>query len=53
VALDGTPRILIVGASYGGMHTALRLGSLLRPGEATVTVADRRQSASRRRRLVL
>jgi len=42
VAVGGTPHILIVGAGYGGMHTALRLGRLLRPGEATVTVADPR-----------
>lgn len=35
-------RILIVGGGYGGMHTALRLERLLRPGEATVTVADPR-----------
>ncbi|MFI5067092.1 MAG: NAD(P)/FAD-dependent oxidoreductase [Streptosporangiales bacterium] len=40
--MGGTPHILIVGAGYGGMHTALRLGRLLRPGEATVTVADPR-----------
>ena len=33
---------LIVGGGYGGMHTALRLERLLRPGEATVTVADPR-----------
>ncbi len=38
---DG-PRILIVGGGYGGMHTALRLERLLRPGEATVTIADPR-----------
>ncbi len=38
---DG-PRILIVGGGYGGMHTALRLERLLRPGEATVMVADPR-----------
>jgi NADH:quinone reductase (non-electrogenic) len=42
VAVDDTPHILIVGAGYGGMHTALRPGRLLRPGEATVTVADPR-----------
>ena len=36
------PRILIVGGGYGGMHTALRLERLLRPGEATVMVADPR-----------
>jgi NADH:quinone reductase (non-electrogenic) len=38
---DG-PRILIVGGGYGGLHTALRLERLLRPGEATVMVADSR-----------
>lgn len=31
--MDGVPRILIVGGGYGGMHTALRLERLLRPGE--------------------
>jgi NADH dehydrogenase len=36
------PRILVVGGGYGGMHTALRLGWLLRPGEATVMIADPR-----------
>ena len=36
------PRILIAGGGYGGMHTALRLERLLRPGEATVMVADPR-----------
>ena len=40
--MGGTPHILIVGAGYGGMHTALHLGRLLRTGEATVTVADPR-----------
>ena len=39
---DGGPRILIIGGGYGGMHTALRLERLLRPGEATVTIADPR-----------
>ncbi|HCU91729.1 MAG TPA: NADH dehydrogenase FAD-containing subunit [Actinobacteria bacterium] len=34
------PRILIAGGGCGGMHTALRLERLLRPGEATVMVAD-------------
>ena len=34
------PRILIAGGGGGGMHTALRLERLLRPGEATVMVAD-------------
>ncbi len=38
---DG-PRILIAGGGYGGTHTALRLERLLRPGEATVMVADPR-----------
>jgi len=38
--LGGAPHILIVGAGYGGMHAVLRLGRLLRPGEATVTVVD-------------
>ncbi len=36
------PRVLIVGGGYGGMHTALRLERLLRPGEATVMIADPR-----------
>ena len=40
--MSGGPRILIVGGRYGGMHTALRLERLLRPGEATVMVADPR-----------
>ena len=40
--MGGEPRILIVGGGYGGMHTALRLERLLRPGEATVMVADPR-----------
>lgn len=40
--MDGGPRILIAGGGYGGLHTALRLERLLRPGEATVTVADPR-----------
>ena len=40
--MDDGPRILIVGGGYGGMHTALRLERLLRPGEATVTIADPR-----------
>lgn len=40
--MDGGLRILIVGGGYGGMHTALRLERLLRPGEATVTVTDPR-----------
>lgn len=40
--MNGGPRILIVGGGYGGMHTALRLERLLRPGEATVMVADPR-----------
>ncbi len=40
--MSGAPRILIVGGGYGGMHTALRLERLLRPGEATITVADPR-----------
>ena len=40
--MSGGPRILIVGGGYGGMHTALRLERLLRPGEATVTIADPR-----------
>ncbi|HEU5417395.1 MAG TPA: NAD(P)/FAD-dependent oxidoreductase [Streptosporangiaceae bacterium] len=40
--MGGGLRILIVGGGYGGMHTALRLERLLRPGEATVTVADPR-----------
>jgi NADH dehydrogenase len=40
--MAGGPRILIVGGGYGGMHTALRLERLLRPGEVTVTVADPR-----------
>ena len=40
--MDGVPRILIAGGGYGGMHTALRLERLLRPGEATVMVADPR-----------
>ena len=35
-------RILIVGGGYGGMHTALRLERLLRPGEATMMIADPR-----------
>ncbi|RAG83324.1 NAD(P)/FAD-dependent oxidoreductase [Streptacidiphilus pinicola] len=34
------PRIVIVGVWHGGMHVALRLKRLLRPGEATVTVVD-------------
>ena len=38
--MSGGARILIVGGGYGGMHTALRLERLLRPGEATVMVAD-------------
>ena len=38
--MDGGPRILIAGGGYGGMHTALRLERLPRPGEATVMVAD-------------
>jgi NADH:ubiquinone reductase (H+-translocating) len=42
---DG-PRILIVGGGYGGLHTALRLERLLRPGEATVMVADPRSYAT-------
>lgn len=40
--MGGSPRILIVGGGYGGMHTALRLERLLRPGEATVAIADPR-----------
>jgi NADH:ubiquinone reductase (H+-translocating) len=40
--MDDAPRILIVGGGYGGMHTALRLERLLRPGEATVMIADPR-----------
>lgn len=40
--MAGAPRILIVGGGYGGMHTALRLEKLLRPGEATVTIVDPR-----------
>ena len=40
--MDGGPRILIAGGGYGGMHTALRLERLLRPGEATVMIADPR-----------
>jgi NADH dehydrogenase FAD-containing subunit len=40
--MGGGPRILIVGGGYGGMHTALCLERLLRPGEATVTIADPR-----------
>src|SRR6185437_9983 len=40
--MDGRPRILIVGGGYGGMHTALRLERLLRPGEATAKIADPR-----------
>lgn len=40
--MSSGPRILIVGGGYGGMHTALRLERLLRPGEATVTIADPR-----------
>jgi NADH:ubiquinone reductase (H+-translocating) len=40
--MDGVPRILIAGGGYGGMHTALRLERLLRPGEATVMVVDPR-----------
>jgi NADH dehydrogenase len=40
--MGGGARILIVGGGYGGMHTALRLERLLRPGEATVLVADPR-----------
>ena len=36
------PRILIIGGGYGGIHTALRLERLLRPGEATVMIADPR-----------
>jgi NADH:ubiquinone reductase (H+-translocating) len=34
--------ILIVGGGYVGMYTARRLERLLRPGEASVTVADPR-----------
>ena len=40
--MSGGPRILIVVGGYGGTHTALRLERLLRPGEATVMVADPR-----------
>ena len=40
--MDDGLRILIVGGGCGGMHTALRLERLLRPGEATVTIADPR-----------
>jgi NADH dehydrogenase len=40
--MGDVPRILIVGGGYGGLHTALRLERLLRPGEATVMVADPR-----------
>lgn len=36
------PRIHIVGGGYVGMHTALPLERLPRPGEATVMVADPR-----------
>jgi NADH dehydrogenase len=36
------PRILIAGAGYAGLYTALRLQSSLRPGEASVTVVDPR-----------
>jgi len=36
------PRILIVGGGYGGMHIALRLERLLRPGEASVMLAEPR-----------
>jgi NADH dehydrogenase len=36
------PRILIVGGGYVGLYTALRLGSKLQRGEATVTVVDPR-----------
>lgn len=38
--MDGRPSTLIIGGGYGGMHTALRLERLLRPGEATVMIAD-------------
>jgi NADH:quinone reductase (non-electrogenic) len=40
--MGSEPRILVVGGGYGGMHTALRLERLLRPGEATVMIADPR-----------
>ena len=36
------PRILIADGGCGGMHTALGLEELLRPGESTVMVADPR-----------
>ncbi|NED95958.1 NAD(P)/FAD-dependent oxidoreductase [Phytoactinopolyspora alkaliphila] len=36
------PRILIAGAGYAGLYTALRLQSTLRRGEASVTVVDPR-----------
>ncbi len=45
--MGGGPRILIVGGGYGGMHTALHLERLLRPGEATVTIADPRSYMTR------
>src|ERR1051326_859776 len=44
--LHSEPRILIAGGGYGGMHTAPRLERLLRPGEATVMVADPRSYMS-------
>ena len=44
--MNGRPRILIVGGGYGGRHTALRRERLLRPGEATVMIADPRWSPS-------
>ena len=40
--MGSEPRILIIGGGYGGMHTALRLERLLRPGEAAVMIADPR-----------
>jgi len=36
------PRILVVGGGYVGLYTAMRLGSKLQRGEATVTVVDPR-----------
>lgn len=40
--MGSEPRVLIIGGGYGGMHTALRLERLLRPGEARVMIADPR-----------
>ncbi|PYI55247.1 NAD(P)/FAD-dependent oxidoreductase [Paenibacillus flagellatus] len=38
---NGTPRIVVLGAGYGGIVTVQRLQKLLRPGEASVTLVSK------------